>query len=190
MTEIRLDIPQELMDQLTQFTPGDTIPQLALAALQEWTAWLSGEFRPMSMSELETERIFVIYNSVLVDELPSVDNLGQRFGLPMGRARYILQSLAYRKGRFLYKRQIEAITHSLDQGQWSDDRKTCTVTLDRGCAAIIDRVFNELLANRRISSVVKGVAMLDGIRYDLGSGHQKELKSYFETLLKNQLKEQ
>ncbi len=42
MTEIRLDIPQELMDQLTQFTPGDTIPQLALAALQEWTAWLSG----------------------------------------------------------------------------------------------------------------------------------------------------
>jgi hypothetical protein len=108
----------------------------------------------------------------------------------MGRARYILQSLAYRKGRFLYKRQIEAITHALDQGQWSDDRKTCTVTLDRGCAAIIDRVFNELLANRRISSVVKGVATLDGIRYDLGSGHQKELKSYFETLLENQLKEQ
>jgi hypothetical protein len=175
MHQLQLNISQETLDRLAQVLdqPEDALPALALAALDEWVGWLSGDLRPMSITELETERILKLYDTVLPDQLPSVDNLGRLLGLPMGRARYIIQNMAYRRGRFLFQRQLRDTLRALHDGQWRDD--TCTVLVDRGCQQIVDRTLADLLANRRISSTVAGVAVLDGVRYVLGAGHHRAL---------------
>jgi hypothetical protein len=177
MPDLLLNVPQDLLDRLE-----GTIPEkekntsaLALAALEEWVDWLTGDSRPMSVSELETERIYRLYDRVLKRELPSVGGLGRLLNLPMGRARYIVQSLAYRRGRFLLERQVREILRGLEQGKWSNE--TCTVVVDRGCQALIDRIQSDLEANSKIKSTVTGVATLDGIRYKLGKNHHSELMS-------------
>lgn len=179
MPSVTIDIPDDVWEELQCCVPSQAVPQLAQAALREWTAWLSGGFRPMSMSELETERIFALYNTVLTDELPSVNDLGQRFGLPMGRARYIVQSLAYRHGRFVQERQLRTILAALNEGRWSDDRSTVVIVVDRSSAAILDRALSDLHANKRVASIVRGVTTASGERYDLGSNHHKALREEF-----------
>ena len=188
MPQIQLDVPQATLDRLARVVnkPQEALPALALAALDEWVGWLSGDSRPMSMTELETGRILQLYTTVLPDQLPSVDNLGRLLGLPMGRARYIIQNLAYRQGRFLFERQLRDTLRALQAGEWAGE--TCTVLVDRGCQTIIDRTLADLLANKRISSTVAGVVVLDGVRYALGKGHHKalseEIKRQLEALPK------
>jgi hypothetical protein len=101
----------------------------------------------------------------------------------MGRARYIVQSLEYRRGRFMQQRQIRAISHALEDGQWSQDRKNCVITIDRSSQTFIDRIIGDLHANSKIGSIVKGTATLDGVRYELGDGHHKQLTAKFKELL-------
>jgi len=177
MPDLLLDVPQNLLDRLERAIPknDETASALAIAALEEWVDWLTGDSRPMSISELETERVYRLYDEVLKGELPSVDSLGRLLDLPMGRARYIVQSLAYRRGRFLLERQVREILRALEQGKWSNE--TCTIVVDRGCQAIIDRIQSDLEANSKIKSTVTGVATLDGIRYKLGKNHHSELGS-------------
>ena len=56
-------------------------------AFEEWVSWSDGSFRPMSISELETQRIFRIYDRLLVEDVPSAEHLGER--LYWVRARWI-----------------------------------------------------------------------------------------------------
>jgi hypothetical protein len=108
--------------------------------------------------------------------MPSVNELGRRFGLPMGRARYIVQSLNYRHGGFLRQRQLDAILEALDNARITPNGETRTIVVDRTSAGIIDRAFNELLAGRRIASLVKGMPVAEGVRYDLGGNHYAVLR--------------
>jgi hypothetical protein len=183
MPKIEIEIRKDIWDQLKNVVPEDAIPKLAAAALQEWAGWLGGTSRPTTITELEIARIFEIYDTALQDEFPSVDHLGQQFSMPMGRARYIVQSLEYRRGRFMQQRQIRAISHALEDGQWSQDRKNCVITIDRSSQTFIDRIIGDLHANSKIGSIVKGTATLDGVRYELGDGHHKQLTAKFKELL-------
>jgi hypothetical protein len=90
-----------------------------------------------------------------------------------------VQVLAYRYGNLLQERQKQAIARALEQGRWSTDRKTCIVIVDRSCRSIIDRVMGDLRADGKLKSIVRGTAVLDGVRYDLGSGHHEQLLNYF-----------
>jgi hypothetical protein len=177
MPQITIQVPDDVWAQLQRADlPVDAMPQMAVAALREWAGWLSGASRTLSMSELETSRIFTLYNNILIDEMPSVNELGRRFGLPMGRARYIVQSLNYRHGGFLRQRQLDALIEALDNARSTPNGETRTIVVDRACAGIIDRAFNELLAGQRIASIVKGVTVVEGMRYDLGSNHYAALR--------------
>lgn len=177
MPEIMIQIPDDVWAQLQRADlPAEDVPLLAVSALREWAGWLSGASRTLSMSELETSRIFTLYNDILIDELPSVNELGRRFGLPMGRARYIVQSLNYRHGGFLRQRQLDAILEALDHARLMPDGATRIIVVDRASSGIIDRAFNELLAGQRIASIVKGVPVADGVRFDLGSNHYAVLR--------------
>ena len=89
MPRIEIEIPEDVWGRARGFVPEDRIPDLIELALEEWVSWSDGSSRPMSISELETQRIFGIYDRLLVDEIPSADHLGELLGLPMGRARYI-----------------------------------------------------------------------------------------------------
>jgi hypothetical protein len=177
MPEITIQVPDEVWAQLQRADlPADAVPQVAVAALREWAGWLSGASRTLSMSELETSRIFTLYNDILIDEMPSVNELGRRFDLPMGRARYIVQSLNYRHGGFLRQRQLDTILEALDNARITPNGETRTIVVDRTSAGIIDRAFNELLAGRRIASLVKGMPVAEGVRYDLGGNHYAVLR--------------
>lgn len=177
MPEITIQIPDDVWAQLQRADlPAEDVPLLAVAALREWAGWLSGASRTLSMSELETSRIFTLYNDILTSELPSVNEIGRRFGLPLGRARYIVQSLNYQHGGFLRQRQLDAIVEALDNARMTPDGATRIMTVDRGSAGMIDHAFNELLAGRRIASIVKGVPVAEGMRYDLGSNHYAVLR--------------
>jgi hypothetical protein len=57
-----------------------------------------GTLRPTSISELETHRAHKLYDHLFIEEVPSADHLGGLLLLPMGRARYLMQALAYRYG--------------------------------------------------------------------------------------------
>jgi hypothetical protein len=177
MPEVTIQIPDDVWAQLQRADlPADAVPQVAVAALSEWAGWLSGVSRTLSMSELETARIFTVYNNILTDEMPSVNELGRRFGLPLGRARYIVQSLSYQHSGFLRQRQLDAILEALDHARSTSNGETRTLMVDRASAGILDRAFNELLAGQRIASIVKGVPVAEGMRYDLGSKHYTVLR--------------
>lgn len=184
MPKIELEIPADIWDPLKKVIPENDIPKLAIAALQEWAKWLGGTSRPATIAELEIARIFDIYSDVLKDGSPSVDQLGKLFGMPMGRARYIIQSLEYRRRRFMQMRQFQAISRALEKGQWSEDKKRCIVIIDRGSQTLLETVISDLKTNKVIESVVKGEVTLEGMRYDLGDGHHKKLTAKFKELLK------
>ena len=182
MPKIDLEVPENLMERLREILPADRIPDFILAAFREWVAWLDGSSRPMSISELETQRAFEIYDRMLVDKVPSADHLGELLGLPMGRARYIAQSLAYRHGKLLFARQARAVLDALDQGQWSETGDNCAVLVDSGCQILMDRTIRSLAAEGEISSIVKGTVTMEGVRYELGPGHHQTLTASGEPL--------
>lgn len=183
MPKFTLDVPQEVLDLLRTFPEQEAIPELALAALREWARWFAGTSRPATIAELEIGRIFDIYHSVLKEVSPSVDSLGQQFNMPMGRARYIVQSLEYRHRPFMRTRQIQAISLALEKCTLSDDKKTRIAVFDRGAQPLIDQILNELEADAQITSRPTSVVTTQGVRYDLGDGHHKALTKKFGELL-------
>jgi hypothetical protein len=179
MPRIEIEVPEDLLQRLREVLPDDCIPGFAEAALREWVTWMDGSARPMSISELETQRAFEIYDRLLVDEVPSADHLGELLGLPMGRARYIAQSLAYRHGNLLRARQAQAILRALENGRWSETGDNCVVIIDRGTQTLMDRTIRGLAAGGELGSVVQGSITVEGVRYDLGPGHHQTLIETF-----------
>lgn len=183
MPKIEIEVSEDVWERARKFMPEDRIPDLIGLALEEWVAWSDGSSRPMSISELETQRIFGIYHRLLVDKVPSANHLGELLGLPMGRARYIAQSLAYRHGSLIRERQARAILGALNGGRWSDTGDNCIVIIDRGCQTFMDRTISGLAAEEKLSSLVQGTSTLQGIRYDLGPGHHETLLATFQEYL-------
>jgi PAS domain-containing protein len=177
--QIKVDIPDELLEHIAQSIPEENLPELIVAAFGEWVAWFNGSFRPMSISELETRRVFDLYDRVLVDEVPSAERLGELLGLPMGRARYVMQNLAYRHGRLLRRRQAQAVLSALNGGKWSNDGDSCVVTVDPGCRDLMDRTIRGLAAQGRLESIVRGRTTLEGVRYEMGPNHHAALTEAF-----------
>src|SRR5215216_2101712 len=125
--QLTVDIPEELLKRMPGTIPEESVPDLIAAAFAEWVAWLDGSFRPMSISELEMRRVFELYDRVLVDEAPSAERLGEVLELPMGRARYVMQNLAYRHGGMLRGRRARAISEALESAEWSEQHDNCVV---------------------------------------------------------------
>ncbi len=176
---IEINIPEYLLENIAESIPEADTPDLIEAAFAEWVAWFDGSFRPMSISELETRRVFDLYDRVLVDEVPSAERLGELLGLPMGRARYVMQNLAYRHGRLLRRRQAQAVLSSLNGGRWSDDGNSCVVVVDPGIRDLMDRTIRGLAAQGKLESIVRGETTLEGLRYEMGPNHHKALTEVF-----------
>jgi hypothetical protein len=186
MPRIQIEISEDVWERARRFVPEDRIPDLIGLALEEWVSWSDGSSRPMSISELETQRIFGIYDRLLVDDIPSADHLGELLRLPMGRARYIAQSLAYRHGNLIRERQARVILGALENGRWSEAGDNCVVVIDRNCQALMDRTISGLAAEDKLSSLVQGTSTMQGVRYDLGPGHHETLVETFRGYLGGQ----
>lgn len=183
MPRIEIEVPDDVWERARRIVPEDRMRDLINIAFEEWVAWSDGSFRPMSISELETQRIFDIYDRLLIDNVPSADHLGELFGLPMGRARYIAQSLAYRHGNLIRERQAQAILDALNHGRWSEAGDNCVVVIDRNCQPLMDRTISGLAAEEELNSLVQGTSTVQGVRYDLGPGHHETLVEAFRGYL-------
>jgi hypothetical protein len=105
-------------------------------------------------------------------------SLGGLLELPMGRARYLMQTLAYRHGRLLRERRAEHIRGALEAAE-EDEQGRPFVVIDPGCRDVFDRTARALHAENKISSGLKGEVVLEGVRYEMGEGHLEALKEAF-----------
>jgi len=180
---VTVEIPETVWETATAFVPEgtepeDRLPILVTAAFEEWVRWMEGSFRPTSISELETSRAYELYDRLFLEEMPSADHLGGLLMLPMGRARYLMQSLAYRHGRLLRERRAEHIRGALEAAE-EDEHGRPFVVIDPECRDIFDRTARALHAEDKISSGLKGEVVLEGVRYEMGEGHLEALKEAF-----------
>lgn len=178
-----VEIPQRVWEAAAAFVPEgakpeDRLPTLVTAAFEEWVRWMEGSFRPTSISELETSRAHELYSRLLLEEMPSADHLGGLLLLPMGRARYLMQALAYRHGRLLRERRAKHIRNALEAAE-EDDQGQPFVVIDPGCRDIFDRTARDLRAQGKMRSGLEGKLVLEGVRYEMGEGHLEALKEAF-----------
>jgi hypothetical protein len=183
LVDVTVEIPARVWEAAAAFVPKgakpeERLPGLVAAAFEEWVRWMEGSFRPTSISELETSRAFELYDRLLTEELPSADHLGGLLLLPMGRARYLMQSLAYRHGRLLRERRVEHIRGALEAAE-EDEQGRPFVVIDPQCREIFDRTARALRARSRIRSGIEGKVVLEGVRYEMGEGHLEALKEAF-----------
>ena len=180
---VTVEIPERVWEAAAVFVPEgakpeDRLPILVTAAFEEWVRWMEGSFRPTSISELETSRAYELYERLFWGEMPSADHLGSLLVLPMGRARYLMQNLAYRHGRLLRERRTEHFRRALEAAE-EDEQGRPFVVIDAVCRDIFDRTARALHAENKISSGLKGEVVLEGVRYEMGEGHLEALKEAF-----------
>lgn len=184
MKRITIDIPEQTWEAATAFvpegvSPEERLPELVVAAFHEWVSWMEGSFRPTSISELETSRVCELYEHVFLEEMPSADHIGGQLLLPLGRARYLMQALAYRHGRMLRERQDEHIRNALGSAE-QDEQGNPFVIIDSRCREIFERTARALRAQGKMSSgIPTGELVLEGVRYGMGEGHLEALKEAF-----------
>lgn len=75
----------------------EILEKVAVQALLEWHAWLSGERRYLSLTEQQIDRVASLYESLLPGERPSAPDISHRFSVPDGAAAYISRVLSERK---------------------------------------------------------------------------------------------
>ncbi len=182
---VTVEIPGRVWEAAAAFvpegaTPEERLPALVAAAFEEWVRWMEGSFRPTSISELETSRAFELYDRLFLEEVPSADHLGGLLLLPMGRARYLMQALAYRHGRMLRERWAEHIRGALEAAE-EDEQGRPFVVIDAGCRDIFDRTARALRAEGKMKSGLEGEVVLEGVRYEMGEGHLEALKEAFSS---------
>lgn len=180
---VTVEIPEMLWEAAAAFvpegvSPDERLPGLVDAAFEEWVRWMEGSFRPTSISELETSRAYELYDRLFTEEMPSADHLGGLLLLPMGRARYLMQALAYRHGRMLRERRAKHIRAALEAAE-EDDQGRPYVIIDPGCRDLFDRTARALRAEDKMKSGLEGEVVLEGVRYEMGEGHLEALKEAF-----------
>lgn len=169
-----IEIPDDLFESISNRFGEDALSDFAVMAMQELHAWLSAEERPTSISELETMRIFMIYKRILKDILPTADDIGQLFNLPLGRSRYIVQNLKYRHPEFMKKRQITMIIAALEREEVSDDGLPI-IFIPRECEEYLNGVVIELVLDHGMTTTPSRIKMLDSIRFEFGTKDRKPL---------------
>lgn len=132
--------------------PGTTAPSLTAAAekikelaFSEWMDWMSGLYRPISISQNNVDRIAKIYGSV-VGDVPTVNDLVDIFNLPIGRARYVISVLKYGSHPSFRHGALTKLASVLrDSIKDKEDEDTVTPFIESGLLGILDEVEQEIL---------------------------------------------
>ncbi len=83
-----------LGDEIGETELNNKINELKNLAFEEWVNWLIGSYRPTSIGENSSDRIFKIYTNIKGD-IPAIEELVNYFNIPAGRAKYIISVLKY-----------------------------------------------------------------------------------------------
>lgn len=178
MLEKTIKIPDTLYQQIKGVFGDDALDSFATTAMAELMSWLTAEERPMSISDLETNRIFMLYTHLYKKILPTAEDIGKLFNLPMGRSRYIVQNLNYRHPDFMKRRRIDSIIAALEKNEKSENG-TPIVIIPKECEAYLIAISTELwLSNRAkytVPSPTSRTKLTEGIRIELGINDKEPL---------------
>jgi len=107
--------------------PDEIAESIAQFAFDEWMEWLSNSERPVSLTEQSINRVIKIFSNVMPDAEPDVDFLYNKFNIPFGKARYIIQVVSERQLRELndrsWKQLITALTKAEAEGTGRSEAK-------------------------------------------------------------------
>lgn len=174
MSEITLHMPDNLFNRVANTFGEDALSDFSITAIEELISWLSADQRPTSISELETNRIFLIYNRILKDLLPTAEDIGQSFNLPMGRSRYIVQNLNYRHPEFMKRRRITTIIAALERGEVSDDGLPIAI-IPKECEEYLYNISTEMVLAHLMSTTPTRIKLSESIRVELGANDRDPL---------------
>ena len=87
--------------------------QLAQLALKEWLDWLKGARRYGGETDQSIERVISIFTHVFPEAEPDVGFLYNKFNIPYGRARYIVQAIVNRQLSGLNARALQRLVNVL-----------------------------------------------------------------------------
>jgi hypothetical protein len=129
MPILQIEVNDNLIQDLKKFFPRNekAAAEFASLAVQEWIAWLSGISRPTKISEQNIQRFIDIYSQIITGEMPDAGDLYNKFNIPLGQARYIIQAISYKRAGSLYALALKDVLASFDKG--SVDPKLNTVTI-------------------------------------------------------------
>ncbi len=165
--EATINIPVELHKQISNRYGKDSLSDFATAAMQELIDWMNAEKRPTSLSEIESNRIFTIYSSILKDLLPTADEIGQSFNLPMGRSRYIVQSLNYQHPDFMRFRRIRAIIVAFEKEEASKAKLPAAI-IPKECVEYLTAIMTELQLEGKVVSMPSYKVLSEDVRVEIG----------------------
>ena len=174
MPEMTVNLPDAIYNFVANTFGADAIGEFSIIAMEEFITWLSADERPTSISELETRRIFLIYSRVVKDILPTAEDIGQLFNLPMGRSRYVVQNLNYRHPEFMKKRRIAAIIAALELGEVSDDGLPIAI-IPKECDEYLYSLATEMVLNHLMETTPKRIKLSESIRIELGANDRGPL---------------
>lgn len=176
MPEKTLSLPDVLYERIKGIFGDDAINSFAITAMEELMSWLIAEQRPTSISDLETNRIFTLYRRLYKDLLPTAEDIGKLFNLPMGRSRYIVQNLNYRYPDFMKKRRIAAIRVALEKNEVSEEGLPVAI-IPKECADYLLAISTEMVLSnpRQIQTTPSFKRLSEDIRVELGANDRQPL---------------
>gem|GEM_PF-5557383 len=132
---------------------------VARLALQEWTAWLQGAERPMTITDQNTKRVLALYEAIFPADVPSGELLYNDLRLPLGQARYIAQAISYQHGSYVQRLALEETLRSLAASiaKWKNrpaaeqiQQLQVVVSFSQAC----DKVYQEALATLALAQQI------------------------------------
>jgi hypothetical protein len=183
MHPINLNVTDDVYEKISNKYGEDAVSDFVMVALEEFMSWLLAEERPTSISELETNRIFSIYDRILRDILPTAEDVGLAFNLPMGRSRYIVQNLNYRHPEFIRKRLILSILVAFERGEVSSD-KLPVARIARETVPYLTSIMTELQLAGKVASIPSYKYLPDTVRVEIGIGDKEPLLQCLKEELK------
>jgi hypothetical protein len=87
---------------------------VAQSAFEEWIGWLSARRRYTSITDQTIDRVIEIYARAMRDAEPEVGFLYNKFNIPYGSARYIIQAIVNRQLYELNARALKRLIFALE----------------------------------------------------------------------------
>jgi len=172
MPDLHVDVPADLRDALDKKLGRGASQALARAAFVEWANWLLAASRPVSISEIESERVHTLYSNILKDELPSASHLSALLQLPIARCRYIVQSLSYQYPQLFEQRRLAVLKQAFNDV--TKQSEIYVMDIDPDCREVLDATLGDIADSAGLAEL-RGRRHGSSVRYELTSGYYQRL---------------
>ncbi len=143
--KIKLFLRNLLGEDINDTEINKKVEELKKLAFEEWVEWITGSYRPNSISENITDRIFKIY-IFLKEDIPKIEELVNYFNIPSGRARYIISVMKYGghpKLKELSRKKLKSLLEEAIKGK--EEHETITPFIEKALLDELAFIEHEIL---------------------------------------------